>query len=105
MVCRPGVDRRSLAGLFALYAIYQTDLFSRVEHVRLSLVSSMKEYIFSHEPKQWPDCMYFLEIRRQDPKPILQKRPPEHGRYPILSSGQGIILVFQRSEPWEPLRP
>ena len=55
-----GIAGYSLAGLFALYAIYQTDLFSRIGSMSGSLwFPSMKEYIFSHEPKQWPDCMYF----------------------------------------------
>ena len=55
-----GIAGYSLAGLFALYAIYQTDLFSRVGSVSSSLwIPGMKEYIFSHEPKRWPDCIYF----------------------------------------------
>ena len=50
----------SLAGLFALYAIYQTDLFSRVGSMSGSLwFPGMKEYIFTHEPKSWPDRIYF----------------------------------------------
>ena len=58
--CWRGIAGYSLAGLFALYAIYQTDLFSRVGSMSGSLwFPSMKEYIFSHEPKRLPDCMYF----------------------------------------------
>lgn len=54
-----GIVGYSLAGLFALYAIYQTDLFSRVGSMSGSLwFPGMKEYIFSHEPKCWPDCIY-----------------------------------------------
>lgn len=55
-----GIAGYSLAGLFALYAIYRTDLFSRVGSMSGSLwFPGMKEYIFSHEPQHWPDCMYF----------------------------------------------
>ena len=55
-----GIAGYSLAGLFALYAIHQTDLFSRVGSISGSLwFPGMKEYIFSHEPKRWPDHMYF----------------------------------------------
>ena len=55
-----GIAGYSLAGLFALYAIYQTDLFFRVGSMSGSLwFPGMKEYIFSHEPKHWPDRMYF----------------------------------------------
>ena len=58
--CWRGIAGYSLAGLFALYAIYQTDLFSRVGSISGSLwFPGMKEYIFSHEPTCWPGCMYF----------------------------------------------
>ena len=58
--CWRGIAGYSLAGLFALYALYQTDLFSRVGSMSGSLwFPGMKEYIFSHEPKRWPDRMYF----------------------------------------------
>ena len=54
-----GIARYSLAGLFALCTIYQTDLFSRVGSMSGFLwFPSMKEYIFTREPKRWPDCMY-----------------------------------------------
>lgn len=55
-----GIAGYSLAGLFVLYAIYRTDLFSRVGSISGSLwFPGIKEYFFSHEPKRWPDCMYF----------------------------------------------
>ena len=51
-----GIAGYSLAGLFALYTIYQTDLFSRVGSMSGSLwFPGIKEYIFSHEPKCLPD--------------------------------------------------
>ena len=64
MVCgsppRTCIAGYSLAGLFALYSIYQTDVFSRVGSMSGSLwFPGMKEYIFSHEPKRRPDHMYF----------------------------------------------
>ena len=55
-----GIAGYSLAGLFALYTIYQTDVFSRVGCMSGSLwFPGFKEYIFSHEPKRQPDCVYF----------------------------------------------
>lgn len=55
-----GIVGYSLAGLFALYAIYRTDLFSRVGSMSGSLwFPGIKDYIFSHEPKRQPDHMYF----------------------------------------------
>ena len=54
-----GIAGYSLAGLFALYAIYRTELFSRVGNMSGSLwFPGMKAYIFSHEPKRRPDCIY-----------------------------------------------
>lgn len=55
-----GITGYSLAGLFALYAIYQTDMFSRVGSMSGSLwFPEIKEYVVSHEPKRRPDCIYF----------------------------------------------
>ena len=62
-----GIAGYSLAGLFALYAIYQTDLFSRVGSMSGSLwFPGMKEYIFSHEPKIV--CTFLWAIRRAKPR-------------------------------------
>lgn len=66
-----GIAGYSLAGLFALYAIYRTDVFSRVGCMSASLwFPGFKEYIFSHEPKRRPDCIYFSlgGQRGQDPQ-------------------------------------
>ena len=55
-----GIAGYSLAGLFALYALYRTDLFSRAASVSGSLwFPGIKEYLFSHEPKHLPEHMYF----------------------------------------------
>lgn len=55
-----GIVGYSLAGLFALYAVYQTDVFNRVGSISGSLwFPKIKEYIFSHVPTHWPDSMYF----------------------------------------------
>lgn len=58
--CWRGLAGYSLAGLFALYAIFRTDLFSRVGSVSGSLwFPGVKEYVFSHEPIRRPECLYF----------------------------------------------
>ncbi|MCD8295240.1 MAG: alpha/beta hydrolase [Clostridia bacterium] len=50
----------SLAGLFAIYAMYNTDAFSRFATMSGSLwFPSLLEYISSHEMKVSPDCVYF----------------------------------------------
>lgn len=55
-----GLTGYSLAGLFAVYAIYRTDLFSRIASMSGSLwFPGIREYLQSHEPARKPDCMYF----------------------------------------------
>lgn len=95
-----GIAGYSLAGLFALYAIYQTDLFSRVGSMSGSLwFPSMKEYIFSHEPKQWPDRMYFSLGDKESKTRNLILRSVRQNTEEIQSFFQdkGIDTVFQLS--------
>ncbi len=54
-----GLAGYSLAGLFAIYSIYQTDLFSRIASISGSLwFPGFKEYIFSHNMKNMPKHLY-----------------------------------------------
>lgn len=54
-----GLAGYSLAGLFALYSMYQTDHFSRVASMSGSLwFPGFKEYVFSHEMKRRPEHLY-----------------------------------------------
>ena len=49
----------SLAGLFALYALYHTDIFKNAASMSGSLwYPDFKEYVFSHEMKRKPDRLY-----------------------------------------------
>lgn len=93
-----GIAGYSLAGLFALYSIYQTDLFSRVGSMSGSLwFPGMKEYIFSHEPKRRPECLYFSlgdkesKTRNSVLKSVQQNTEEIHAFY----QGKGIDTVFQ----------
>lgn len=55
-----GIAGYSLAGLFAVYSICQTDVFTRVGCISGSLwFPGIKEYLFSHGIKARPECMYF----------------------------------------------
>ena len=54
-----GIMGYSLAGLFGLYTIYQTDEFSWRGMSGSLWFSGFKEYIFSRSPKRRLDCMYF----------------------------------------------
>ena len=49
----------SLAGLFALYAAYKTDVFSRIASVSGSLwFPGFTEFVQSHDFLKTPDCIY-----------------------------------------------
>lgn len=55
-----GLAGYSLSGLFAVYSLYQTKIFSRIASMSGSLwFPNFKEYVFSHEMKISPDCLYF----------------------------------------------
>lgn len=90
----------SLAGLFALYAIYQTDLFSRVGSMSGSLwFPGMKEYLFSHEPKRWPDCIYFSlgDKESKTRNPVLRSVRQNTEEIQAFYQGKGIDTVFQQN--------
>lgn len=93
-----GIAGYSLAGLFALYAIYQTDLFSRVGSMSGSLwFPGMKEYIFSREPKRWSDCMYFSlgDKESKTKNPILRTVQENTEEICAYYQRKGIDTVFQ----------
>ena len=93
-----GVAGYSLAGLFALYAIYQTDLFSRVGSMSGSLwFPGIKEYIFSHEPKRLPDYMYFSlgDKESKTRNSVLQSVRQNTEELQSFYQCKGINTVFQ----------
>ena len=96
-----GIAGYSLAGLFALYAIYQTELFSRVGSMSGSLwFPGMKEYLFSHAPKQRPECMYFSlgDKENKTRNPILRNVRQNTEEIHAFYQKKGIDTVFQ----WNP---
>ena len=96
--CWRGIAGYSLAGLFALYSIYQTDLFSRVGSMSGSLwFPGMKEYIFSHEPKHWPDCMYFSlgDKESKTRNPVLRNVRQNTEEIHAFYQSKGIDTMFQ----------
>ena len=93
-----GIAGYSLAGLFALYAIYQTDVFSRVGCMSGSLwFPGFKEYICSHEPKRRPDRVYFslgdreAKTRNSVLKTVQENTEAIHAHF----LAQGVDTVFQ----------
>lgn len=54
-----GLAGYSLAGLFALYSLYHTELFSRIASLSGSLwFPGFKDYVLSHEMKRPPEHLY-----------------------------------------------
>ena len=93
-----GIAGYSLAGLFALYAIYQTDVFSRVGCMSGSLwFPGFKEYIFSHEPKRRPDCIYFSlgDREAKTRNPVLKTVQENTEEIQTFYQNKGIDTVFQ----------
>ena len=93
-----GIAGYSLAGLFALYTIYQTDLFSRVGSISSSLwFPGMKEYIFSHEPQRRPDCIYFSLGDRESKtrNPVLRSVRQNTEEIHAFYRGKSIDTAFQ----------
>lgn len=67
-----GLAGYSLAGLFAFYALYRTDFFSRIASVSGSLwFPGFQEYMFSNEMRKKPDRLYLSlgdrECRTKNP--------------------------------------
>ena len=93
-----GIAGYSLAGLFALYAIYRTDVFSRVGCMSGSLwFPGFKEYVFSHEPKRRPDCIYFSlgDKEAKTRTPILKTVQENTEEIQAFYRSKGIDTVFQ----------
>ena len=93
-----GIAGYSLAGLFALYAIYRSDVFSRGGCMSGSLwFPGFKEYIFSHEPKRWPDCIYFSlgDKEAKTRNPVLKTVQENTEEIQTFYQNKGIDTVFQ----------
>lgn len=117
-----GIAGYSLAGLFALYAIYRTNLFSRMGSVSGSLwFPRLKQYVLAHEPKRRPDCVYFSlgdrESRTRNPvlksvlpdteaicdhyrtmgvDTVFQLNPGNHFDHPVERTAAGIAWLLSR---------
>ena len=93
-----GIAGYSLAGLFALYSIYRTDLFSRVGCMSGSLwFPGFKEYIFSHEPKRRPECIYFSlgDKEAKTRNPVLKTVQENTEEIRAFYKSKGIDTEFQ----------
>ena len=93
-----GIAGYSLAGLFALYAIYQTDVFTRVGCISGSLwFPGFLEYVFTHEPKRRPGCLYFSlgDKEAKTRNPALQTVQENTKAVQAFYRKKGIVTMFQ----------
>lgn len=93
-----GIAGYSLAGLFSVYSLYCTGIFSRAASISGSLwYPGFKEYVFSHEMKNKPDRMYFSlgnkESRTQNPYLRTVKENTEEIQ--TYYKNKGINTIFQ----------
>ena len=93
-----GIAGYSLAGLFALYAMYRCDCFAWVASMSGSLwFPGFKEYIFSHEPKKPPDCIYFSlgDKEAKTRNPVLKTVQENTETIRAFYQSKGIDTVFR----------
>lgn len=93
-----GLVGYSLAGLFAVYSIYHTDLFSAIASVSGSLwYPNIMDYLFSHNMKCAPDFMYFSlgDKEHKTRNPFLKTVRKNTMEAEEFYRSQGIKTVFQ----------
>lgn len=93
-----GIAGYSLAGLFAVYALYRTDAFTRAACVSGSLwFPGFREYVFSHAPLRRPDCVCFSLGDRESKtrNPVLQTVQENTEAICGFYREQGIRTTFQ----------
>ena len=93
-----GIAGYSLAGLFALYSIYRTDVFSRAASVSGSLwFPDFPAFVRSHTPKQSPECIYFSlgDKEHKTRNPFLQTIRQNTEKIETFYEQQGVATTFQ----------
>jgi len=96
-----GLVGYSLAGLFAVYSIYQTELFSRIASISGSLwFPGFKEYVFSNQIKGSPTYLYFsLGDREWKTKnPYLKTVQENTEEIKAFYMKKGIPTIFQLNQ-------
>ena len=110
----------SLAGLFALYALYHTDVFARAASISGSLwFPDFKEYVLAHEMKRKPEKLYLslgdkeartrnrymkavqenteniaAHFREEEIDVTLEMNPGNHFKDAALRSAKGILAII-----------
>ena len=93
-----GLSGYSLAGLFAVYSLYQTEIFSRVASMSGSLwFPRFTEYICSHEMKQKPEHLYFSlgDVEYRTRNPYLKVVQEQTEKIESFYRNKGIDTMFE----------
>ena len=125
-----GIAGYSLAGLFALYALYRCAVFSRAASMSGSLwFPGFREYCLSHDMQRKPDRLYLslgdkeaktrhsvLRTVQENTEALAEHyrslglpvtwelNPGNHFRDPALRSAKGILAILDETGPAEDLR-
>ena len=92
-----GLCGYSLAGLFSIYALYKSALFSRIASVSGSLwYPGLQDFIESHAPCVQPECLYFSLGDKECRTRNLQLRTVQTATERIVAyfKQQGISTAF-----------
>lgn len=101
-----GIAGYSLAGLFAVYSLYRTDIFTRAASVSGSLwYPKFKEFIFENEMKKHSDFLYFSlgdkECKTRNPYlQIVQENTEEIEKY-YRENGINTCFVLNRGNHFQ----
>ena len=88
-----GIGGYSLAGLFAVYSLYQTEVFSGAASISGSLwFPGFREYVFSHEMKTAPKHVY----RRRGINTVFQSNPGGHYKNTVKRTAAGILWLLDQ---------
>ena len=98
-----GIAGYSLAGLFAVYSVFCTDMFSRVGSMSGSLwFKDIKRYILTHEFRRKPDCMYFSLGDKESSSRIAAFKCVQSNTEEIEAffRGKGVSTTFVLNVGW-----
>lgn len=93
-----GIAGYSMAGLFAIYSLFRTDMFSRVASMSGSLwFPHFKEYVRSSELQCLPECVYFSLGNKEckTRNPYLKTVQDSTEEIAAFFKSQNINTVFQ----------
>lgn len=96
-----GIAGYSLAGLFAIYSLYRTSLFSKAASVSGSLwFPNFKEYVFSHDPVGEISGLYFSlgDKENKTRNPIMGNVLDNTQEISSFYKGKGIKTIFEMNQ-------